>query len=246
MSAVSPHSCCWHSRGKKPWKQLQPPTWGTWVGEAKHGEDQEAQSMLRLQQNVLRTSPLHCQASARLWAKPPDGHCSSCAMRGDITCILSAHLHVTLLAGNTAYIQARYHTHILLSWDVGNVGTKALDGWPRSEMASGAGVLAHTSARPRERVASFLHTSAYSHCVLLLVVRLCSLTQKSTKINGNTSTSVTGETFLRNVFYSFNNVFIQSLKLHNRMTDRNEQVWATVENIGKHCSWQNQRIKDKV
>lgn len=49
------------------------------------------------------------------------------AVPGDITCILSVLLHVARLAGNTAYIQARYHTHILLPWDAGNVGTKALD-----------------------------------------------------------------------------------------------------------------------
>lgn len=250
MSAVSPHSHCWHSHGKRPWKQaVSSSSCSLPLGE--HGWEKQSIEKTRKHRACSDFNRM-CSGPAHYTTRPKPGREQNpqmdiaAAVHGDITCILSAHQHVALLAGNMAYIQARYHTHILLPWDAGNVGTKALDGWPHSETASGAGVLAYTSAHPTERVASLLHTSAYSHCVPLLFVQLCSLAQKSTKINGNTSTSVIAEKFLRNVFQSFKNFFIQSLQLHNRMTDWNEQVWATIENIGQDCSWQNQKIKDNV
>lgn len=74
-----------------------------------------------------------CSEPAHDTTRPKPGHEQNpqmdiaAAVHGDITCILSVHLHAALLAGNMACMQARYHTHILLLWDAGNVDTKALD-----------------------------------------------------------------------------------------------------------------------
>lgn len=72
------------------------------------------------------------------------------------------------------YIQKGYHTHISLPWDAGNVGAMALDHWPPSEMASGAGILTHLLSQPTKVVAPFLYNSSCSHPVHLLVIQLCS------------------------------------------------------------------------
>lgn len=106
-------------------KQLQPPTWGYMGGSSKAwpGEDQEAQSMLRL----LRPSQLQYRPEpGREWSPKMD---TAAAVHGDIVCILTAHLHVAMLAGNTASHPGEVpHPHLapLGCWECGRNGLRLL------------------------------------------------------------------------------------------------------------------------
>lgn len=108
-------------------QQLQPPTWGYMGGrsQAWPGEDQEAQSMLRLQQSVIWASQLqYSPEPGHKWNSKMD---TAAAVHGNIVCILSAHLHVAMLAGNTAsHPGAVPHPHLPLlgCWECGHNGLR--------------------------------------------------------------------------------------------------------------------------
>lgn len=175
---------------------------GTWVEEAKPGLEEPRK------QRVC-SGPAHCSTRPKLGSEQNSKMDIAAAVLSDLLCILGAHLPVAMLAGNPASCPGKEPHPRPAPQDAGNVRAMALDCRPRSDVAAGAGVLAHSSSQPREVAASCLHASSCGHHVQLLVIQLCSFPQKSKKRNGSTSTSVLGK---RTTFYKRFQSFEKYLK----------------------------------